>query len=383
MSPYVELTTLVLVLGVILVSQLYLFEQRLRRDQSDQARDGSQWREELRSVIDGKLELMRGILDQRIRDLQVSNEAKLEQMRATVDEKLQGTLDRRLGESFRQVSEHLASVQRGLGEMQNLAQGVGNLNRVLGNVKTRGIFGETQLELILSDMLTPQQYCRDFSPLGNGERVEFAVRLPAHSNNASHETFIPIDAKFPREDYERMLAASESNDHAALETARGALLRRLEDCAEEISSKYISPPVTTNFAIMFLPTEGLYAEVLREPGFQERLQRDYRVIVTGPATLSAILTSLAVGFQTLAIEQRSGEIRRVLGEVRNEFGRFALVLAKVQKQLGTASRSIDDTFRRTQRMERALRGVDSTSEPLPTEVFEVDELDDESEQPTV
>lgn len=382
MSPYVEIATLVLVLGIVLVSQLYLLEQRLRRDQSDQAREGGQWREELRTVIDGKLELMRGILDQRIRDLQLSNEAKLEQMRATVDEKLQGTLDRRLGESFRQVSEHLASVQRGLGEMQNLAQGVGNLNRVLGNVKTRGIFGETQLELILSDMLTPQQYCREFSPQGNSERVEFAVRLPAQVNGLTQETFIPIDAKFPREDYERMVAASEVNDSAAVESARRALLKRLEECAQEISSKYIVPPVTTNFGIMFLPTEGLYAEVLREPGFQERIQRDYRVIVTGPATLSAILTSLAVGFQTLAIEQRSGEIRRVLGEVRNEFGRFALVLAKVQKQLGTASRSIDDTFRRTQRMERALRGVDSTAEPLPTEVFEVDDLDD-GERPSV
>jgi DNA recombination protein RmuC len=377
-----EIATLILVLGIILISQIFLMEQRLRREASDQAREGGQWREELRTVIDGKLELMRGILDQRIRDLQVSNETKLEQMRSTVDEKLQSTLERRLGESFRQVSEHLASVQRGLGEMQNLAQGVGSLNRVLGNVKSRGIFGETQLELILSDMLAPQQYCREFSPQGNGERVEFAVRLPSQAEPGASETFIPIDAKFPREDYERMVAASEISDREALESARRALLRRLEDSAAEISSKYIVPPVTTNFALMFLATEGLYAEVLREPGFQERLQREYRVIVTGPATLSAILTSLAVGFQTLAIEQRSGEIRRVLGEVRNEFGRFALVLAKVQKQLGTASRSIDDTFRRTQKMERALRGVDGAAQPLATEVFEVDELDD-GDQPTV
>jgi DNA recombination protein RmuC len=231
-------------------------------------------------------------------------------------------------------------------------------------------------------MLAPQQYCREFSPQGNGERVEFAVRLPSQAEPGASETFIPIDAKFPREDYERMVAASEISDREALESARRALLRRLEDSAAEISSKYIVPPVTTNFALMFLATEGLYAEVLREPGFQERLQREYRVIVTGPATLSAILTSLAVGFQTLAIEQRSGEIRRVLGEVRNEFGRFALVLAKVQKQLGTASRSIDDTFRRTQKMERALRGVDGAAQPLATEVFEVDELDD-GDQPTV
>jgi DNA recombination protein RmuC len=382
MSSYMEIATLILVLGIILISQIFLMEQRLRREASDQAREGGQWREELRTVIDGKLELMRGILDQRIRDLQVSNETKLEQMRSTVDEKLQSTLERRLGESFRQVSEHLASVQRGLGEMQNLAQGVGSLNRVLGNVKSRGIFGETQLELILSDMLAPQQYCREFSPQGNGERVEFAVRLPSQAEPGASETFIPIDAKFPREDYERMVAASEISDREALESARRALLRRLEDSAAEISSKYIVPPVTTNFALMFLATEGLYAEVLREPGFQERLQREYRVIVTGPATLSAILTSLAVGFQTLAIEQRSGEIRRVLGEVRNEFGRFALVLAKVQKQLGTASRSIDDTFRRTQKMERALRGVDGAAQPLATEVFEVDELDD-GDQPTV
>jgi DNA recombination protein RmuC len=365
--------------------ELAALEARLRLDAAQQAADLRHWREELRSGVEAKLEMVRGLVEQKLREIQVSNDQKLEQLRMTVDEKLQSTLEQRLGASFAQVSEHLASLQRGLGEVQSLAQGVGTLNRVLTNVKTRGTFGETQLEAILSDMLHAGQYVREYSPRGDGARVEFAVRLPAGAEGGvGCPTFIPIDAKFPREDYERMLQASEGGDSVMYEVARKGLLRTIEESARSVGEKYIAPPATTNFAIMFLATEGLYAEVLREPGLQERIQRDHRVIITGPTTLSAILTSLAVGFQTLAIQERSVEIRRVLEVVRSEFGKFAHVLGRVQKQLGTATRSIEETFRRTRSMERALQGVDAPSDvaqlPSRTEIFEWQESGEGDEE---
>jgi len=312
------------------------------------------------------------IIHQRLQEIHVGNEKKLEEMRQTVNEKLQSTLEQRIGESFKQVVVNLESVQRGLGEMQNLAKGVGDLNRVFSNVKTRGVFGEVQLRAILDEMLYPDQFVVNFQPSpDSADAVEFAIKIPNSKGGGESCVYIPIDAKFPKEDYERLRIASEEGDLAGVESSRKRLLMRLEECASDICQKYIVPPVTTSFGIMFLATEGLYAEALREPGFQERLQREYRVIVAGPTTLSAIITSLSVGFQTVAIERRSNEIRMILGAVKTEFGKFGQVLEKVKKQLGSASRSIDQTFVRTRKMEGALDSIDSMPAERTTQVFEL------------
>ncbi len=312
------------------------------------------------------------VIHQRLQEIQIGNEKKLEEMRQTVNEKLQSTLEQRIGESFKQVVVNLESVQRGLGEMQNLAKGVGDLNRVFSNVKTRGVFGEVQLRAILDEMLYPDQFVVNFKPSpDSSDAVEFAIKIPNNKGGAESCTYIPIDAKFPKEDYERLRIASEEGDLAGAEMARKRLLARLEDCASDICKKYIVPPVTTSFGIMFLATEGLYAEALREPGFQERLQRECHVIIAGPTTLSAIITSLSVGFQTVAIERRSNEIRMILGAVKTEFGKFGQVLEKVKKQLGSASKSIDQTFVRTRKMEGALDSIDSMPAERTTQVFEL------------
>ncbi len=262
---------------------------------------------------------MRRTLDEQLQRMQADNAAKLEQMRATVEEKLQSTLETRLGESFRLVSERLEQVHRGLGEMQQLASGVGDLKRVLGNVKTRGTFGEVQLGALLEQVLTRGQYEANVATVpGSGERVEYAVRLPG----AAPETPVrlPIDAKFPREDYERLLDAQDRADADAVAAAGAALERRIREEAKRICTKYVAPPHTTDFALLFLPTEGLYAEALRRPGLFEALQREHRVTLVGPTTLLAVLNSLQMGFRTLAIEQRSGEVRQLLGAVNTEFG---------------------------------------------------------------
>ncbi|WP_196778955.1 DNA recombination protein RmuC [Lysobacter silvisoli] len=305
---------------------------------------------------------MRATLEQRLRELQADNTAKLEQMRATVDEKLQTTLETRLGESFRLVSERLEQVQRGLGEMQQLASGVGDLKRVLTNVKTRGTFGEVQLGALLEQVLTIDRYDSNVATVpGSSERVEYAVRLPGAA--PEQPIRLPIDAKFPREDYERMLDAHERADADAVAQAAAALERQVKVEAKRISSKYLSPPHTTDFALLFLPTEGLYAEVLRRPGLFEALQRDYRVTLVGPTTLLALLNSLQMGFRTLAIEQRSSEVWQLLGAVKNEFGKFAGVLEKTRSQLDTVRNSIDAAGVRTRAIERQLKGV----EALPAE----------------
>ena len=312
------------------------------------------------------------VIHHRLQELHAGNEKKLEEMRQTVNEKLQSTLEQRIGESFKQVVINLESVQRGLGEMRSLAKGVGDLNRVFSNVKTRGVFGEVQLRAILDEMLYPDQFVVNFQPSpDSSDAVEFAIKIPSGQGGSEHCVYIPIDAKFPKEDYERLRLASEEGDINGVESARKRLLDRLEDCAADIGHKYVMPPVTTSFGIMFLATEGLYAEALREPGFQERLQRDYRVIIAGPTTLSAIITSLSVGFQTVAIERRSNEIRMILGAVKTEFGKFGQVLEKVKKQLGSASRSIDQTFVRTRKMEGALESIDSMPATRTTQVFEL------------
>jgi len=305
-----------------------------------------------------RLTAMRTTLEEKLAAIQHDNAAKLEQMRATVDEKLQSTLEARLGQSFQQVSDQLEKVYKGLGEMQSLATGVGDLKRVLGNVKTRGIFGEVQLGMLLEQVLTPEQYASNFAPVpGGGDRVEFAIRLPGATSDAP--VWLPIDAKFPREDYERLLDAQDRADAEGVAAAAAALERRLRDEARTIRSKYIAPPHTTDFAILFLPTEGLYAEALRRPGLFEALQREHRVTVAGPTTLNALLNSLQMGFRTLAIQQRSSEVWQLLGAVKTEFGRFGGVLDKVKKKLDEASGQIEATGVRTRAIERKLREVES------------------------
>ena len=316
---------------------------------------------------------LRDTLDSKMKALQESNDRKLDQMRQTVDEKLQSTLEKRLGESFKIVSDRLEAVQRGLGEMQNLATGVGDLKRVLTNVKARGTWGEVQLGAILEQLLTPDQYEKNVKVRpSSGEVVEFAIRLPGTGSEANTNVWLPIDAKFPQEDYQRLVQASEAADANAVEQSLKALTRAIENSARDISEKYIEPPATTDFAILFLPTEGLYAEALRQPGLLEKLQDTYRVVVAGPTTLSAILNSLRMGFRTLAIEKRSSEVWQVLAAVKTEFGKFGDVLDKVKRQLETASGTIDETGVRTRAMERKLRDVEALPEKESSEVLKLE-----------
>ena len=315
-------------------------------------------------------EKARGVLEEKFRQIQESNEKRLEQMRKTVDEKLQSTLEKRLGESFRQVSEHLEAVQRGLGEMKSLATGVGDLKRVLTNVKERGTWGEYQLGAILEQILTPDQYEQNVQPSGKGGFVEFAVKLPGKAEGDA-PVWLPIDAKFPKEDYERLVDASARGDAEAVKAATAALAKAVQKSARDIQEKYIAPPHTTDFAILFLPTEGLYAEILRQPGLHDHLQSKYRVLVAGPTTLAAILNSLRVGFQTLAIEKRSSEVWRVLGAVKTEFGKFGEVLARVKKQVSTVSNTLDQAEVRTRAMERKLRPLDKLDAAEARELLEL------------
>ena len=312
-------------------------------------------------------------LDKNMKYLQQNNEKKLDEMRKTVDEKLQSTLEKRLGESFKIVSERLEAVQRGLGEMQNLATGVGDLKRVLTNVKARGTWGEVQLGAILEHILVPEQYERNFRMPSSNKVVEFAIRLPGQGSDTDANVWLPIDSKFPQEDYDRLVAASESADADATKKAQNALLRSIQGSAKDISERYISPPTTTDFAILFLPTEGLYAEVLRLPGLVEKLQYDYRVVIAGPTTLAAILNSLRMGFRTLAIERRSTEVWKVLAAVKTEFGKFSGILEKVKRQLQTASNTIDATGVRSRAMERRLRDVEALPKEESREFLELPE----------
>lgn len=306
---------------------------------------------------------MRTTLDQQLQRLQADNAAKLEQMRATVDEKLQTTLNARLDASFKIVSERLEQVQRGLGEMQQLATGVGDLKRVLTNVKDRGGWGEVQLENILEQTLTLEQYARSVRVKpDSAEAVDFAIRLPGRSDDST-VVWLPVDAKFPREDYERLIDAQEKGDADAVRTSAAQLERAIRVQAKSICDKYVCPPHTTDFAVMFLPTEGLYAEVIRRPGLADLLQREHRVVPAGPTTITALLNSLQMGFRTLAIEKRSSEVWQVLGAVKTEFGKFATVLEKATSQLGTVQNSIKAAGVRTRAIERQLRGVESLPGP--------------------
>ncbi|MFN9192265.1 MAG: DNA recombination protein RmuC [Pseudomonadota bacterium] len=316
-----------------------------------------------------RLAEVRVAVDTKLQSLQEGNERKLEQMRATVDEKLHATLEQRLSESFRQVAERLDLVHKGLGEMQTLARDVGTLNRVLTNVKTRGVFGEVQLAGLLEQVFTPEQYAVNVATVpGSAERVEFAIRLPGREGGGA-PTWLPIDAKFPREDYERLLEAHERSDAPAMEVAAKAIEVRLRAEARRIREKYVAPPHTTDFAILFLPTEGLYAEGLRRPGLVEALQREHKVMLAGPTTLLATLNSLQMGFRTLALEKRSAEVWEVLGAVKTEFMKFGEVLAKTKKKLDEAGSAIEAAEVRTRAMARQLRTVEALPEPRAAELL--------------
>ncbi len=311
---------------------------------------------------DQRMAEVRTTVEQKLGAIQADNEKKLEQMRATVDEKLHATLEQRLGESFKQVADRLEQVHRGLGEMQGLAKDVGALNRVLTNVKTRGMFGEVQLAGLLEQVFTPDQYGAQVETVpGSNARVDFAIKLPGRREDGA-PLWLPIDAKFPRDDYERLLDAQERADKPEADAAARAIEQRLRLEAKTIREKYVAPPHTTEFAILFVPTEGLYAEALRRPGLMEALQREYRVTLAGPTTLLATLTSLQMGFRTLALEQRSAEVWEVLGAVKTEFGKFGEVLAKTRKKLKEAADTIDDAQTRTNVMTRKLKSVESLSE---------------------
>ena len=312
----------------------------------------------LTEANEARLTEIRNTLETKLRELQGENTAKLEEMRKTVDERLHATLEHRLGESFKLVSDRLEQVHRGLGEMQTLAAGVGDLKRVLTNVKTRGTWGEVQLEALLEQMLVREQFEKNVATRpGSSERVEFAIRMPGRADGT--QVWLPIDSKFPAEDYDRLIAAQDRADATAVEESARALEMRIRLEAKTIRDKYIEPPYTTDFALLFLPTEGLYAEVLRRPGLADTLQRDFRVVIAGPTTLAAILNSLQMGFRTLAIEQRSGEIQLLLGAVKTEFGRFGEVLANTKKQLETVTNSIGKAEVRTRAIERKLRDVEA------------------------
>ena len=336
--------------------------RRTRQETGEQqTRFESSLGDRLRDLSDRNAQVMgelRATLDSQMKSLQADNAQKLEQMRMTVDEKLQSTLETRFNASFGLISERLEAVQRGLGEMQQLASDVGSLQRVLTNVKKRGTFGETQLGALLEDVLTIEQYAANVATLpGSSERVEFAIRMPGPKGEG--QVWLPIDAKFPREDYERLVDAQEQADAEGVQAAGAALERRLRDEAKKIREKYVGPPHTTDFALLFLPTEGLYAEAIRRPGLFDVLQREHRITLVGPTTLLAVLNALQMGFRTLAIEKRSSEVWQTLGQVKTEFGKFGATLDAVKKKLVEASNKIDETGVRSRVLERKLRDVEA------------------------
>ncbi|HYO27766.1 MAG TPA: DNA recombination protein RmuC [Azonexus sp.] len=328
--------------------------------------------------LDERFERLKTTVESRLTAIQADNAGKLEEMRRTVDEKLHATLEQRLGESFKLVSERLEQVHRGLGEMQSLAAGVGDLKRVLTNVKTRGTWGEVQLSALLEQLLTADQFAANVATRpDSGERVDFAIRLPGKGDGAV--VWLPIDAKFPIEDYQRLIDAQERGEAALVEEASKAIEVRLKAEARSIRDKYVAPPHTTDFALLYLPTEGLYAEALRRPGLADTLQRDFRVSLTGPTTLAALLNSLQMGFRTLAIEQRSAEVWAVLGAVKTEFGKFGEALAHTRKKLDEASNSISKAETRTRQLSRRLREVEALPTGESEQLIGVAEFDGEDD----
>ena len=342
-----------------LTTTLGQFAQNLQNQLGTMAHVQNERLSALTQSNEQRLDTIRVTLEQRLEVLRGDNAQKLEQMRATVDEKLHATLEQRLGESFKLVSERLEQVHKGLGEMQSLAAGVGDLKKVLTNVKTRGTWGEVQLENLLEQILTPAQYDKNvITRPGSNERVEFAIRLPGRDLDGA-PCLLPIDAKFPLADYQQLIEAQERGEPLAVESFAKALERRIKDQAADIHAKYIAPPHTTDFALLYLPVEGLYAEVLRRPGLTDAIQRDYRVNVAGPTTLAAMLNSLQMGFRTLAIEQRSSEVWKRLGMVKTEFAKFGEALAATKKKLEQASHSIGDAEVRTRAIAKQLRDVEA------------------------
>jgi DNA recombination protein RmuC len=329
---------------------------------------------ELTSTTERKIEAVRIIIDEKLKQIQEDNARQLERMRETVDEKLHKTLETRLGEAFKLVSERLEQVQKGLGEMQSLATGVGDLKKVLLNVKTKGVLGEYQLGAILEQILTPAQYDQNIKTKnGSSDHVEYAVKIPSKEDSAKN-IWLPIDAKFPTEDYTRLMNAYEAGDVTEIEASTKSLRARIEKFAKDISFKYIDPPNTTDFAIMFLPFEGLFAEILRIPGLFENIQREYKITITGPTTISAFLNSLQMGFRTLAIQKRSGEVWKVLGEVKTAFGRFGDALEAVRKKLEQAAITVDEAQRKTRTLSGKLKAVESMPDAPPSAEIALDDI---------
>ena len=329
----------------------------MQRQQYQSARSQQESLHQALTRLDTQLEQLRQNLQQSLSTLRQDNDRQLTEMRRTVDEKLTQSLDKRLNDSFAQVSQRLEQVYKGLGEMQSLASGVGDLKKVLSGVKTRGNWGEMQLSALLQQLMAPGQYEENVAVVpGSAERVEFALRLPGRDGEI---TYLPIDSKFPQEDYLRLTEASQAANREAAEEARRALAQRMKAEARRISSKYIAPPHTTDFAVMFLPVEGLYAEVVQIPGLTEAIQREYRVVAAGPSTFAALLNALQMGFRTLAIEQRSGEVWKLLGQVKSDFGKFADTLDKTRQKLQQASESIDTAFTRTRAIQKRLGAVET------------------------
>jgi DNA recombination protein RmuC len=340
-------------------------ERMLREEMARSREEGANAAKTQREELTKSLEGVRSIVDLRLTQLQEDNSKQIDKMRATVDEKLQGTLEKRLGESFKLVSDRLEQVHQGLGAMRQLASDVGGLQRVLTNVKTRGGWSEWQLGILLEEMLTPEQFAKNIKTRDDtDERVEFAIRLPGDENGAP--VWLPIDAKFPMEHYERLTAAQESGDSTAVDAAMKVLETQLKRCAKDICEKYINPPKTTDFALLFLPSEGLYAEAIRRVGLVQNVQRDCRVTFVGPTTLAALLNSLQMGFRTLAIQKRSSEVWNLLAAVKTEFGKFGDALSAVKEKIDQASRKMEDVDVRSRVITKKLRDVEELpSNPQP------------------
>jgi DNA recombination protein RmuC len=368
--------------NAILLSKIELLERAQERGERMLREEMTRGREEnanaaksQREELTASLESVRGIVNLRLQELQKDNAQQIERMRATVDEKLQGTLEKRLGESFKLVSERLEKVHQGLGAMQQLASDVGGLQRVLTNVKTRGGWGEVQLGTLLEQLLTPEQFDRNVQTRDeSGERVDYAIKLPGEGNGAA--VWLPIDAKFPMEDYQRLITAQESGDSMLTDSAMKDLETQLRKSAKDICAKYINPPKTTDFALMFLPTEGLYAEAIRRVGLVEQVQRDCRVVFAGPTTLAALLNSLQMGFRTLAIQKRSSEVWNLLAGVKTEFAKFGDSLSKVKDKLDQAASDMDKVAVRSRAITKKLRDVEelpSNPQPLLPELLQGEE----------
>ena len=360
-----------------LVNRLEMVDRSLRDEFSRNREEAGAAAKNQREELARSLEGVRSIVDVRLRQLQDNNAQQIDKMRATVDEKLQGTLEKRLGESFKLVSDRLEQVHQGLGAMQQLASDVGGLQRVLTNVKTRGGWSEWQLGVLLDEMLTPEQFAKNIKMRDDtDERVEFAIKLPGDENGAP--VWLPIDAKFPMEHYDRLSAAQEKGDPAAVETAIKTLESQLKRCAKDICEKYINPPKTTDFALLFLPSEGLYAEAIRRVGLVQNVQRDCRVTFVGPTTLAALLNSLQMGFRTLAIQKRSSEVWNLLAAVKTEFGKFGESLSAVKDKIDQASRKMEDVDVRSRAITKKLRDVEelpSNPQPLLKDFLQTENAD--------